>query len=286
MHKIKSFFAKLLQFFCLLKLNIIDNVFGAFYYKSNSHAEPFDLNDDMGKRICIFAPHVDDEILGLGGLIKKYEKLGIFVTIIYVTDGRKSYAVGMNESEMRLARIKEGQNIGKKLYNVNIEFLDLKSMEYSEENIRNVILKIVNIVVPDIIYFPNYIDTNWDHMMLAKTIIDNCFFSELRMYSVQTPLPLSVDSKLVEIDDEVSDKISLIKVFESQMSMKHSFNRIILYNKIMGSKIRSRYAENFMIINDSNKNKILNIKYDLGKVKRVSSYESIYDAIKFSDSYW
>ena len=70
------------------------------------------------------------------------------------------------------------------------------------------------------------------------------------------------------------------------MSMKNSFNRIILYNKIMGSKIRSRYAENFMIINDSNKNQILNIKYDLGKVKRVSSYESIYDAIKFSDSYW
>ena len=44
----------------------------------------------MNKKILIIAAHPDDEVLGCGGTINKYSKLGYSIDILFVSDGENS----------------------------------------------------------------------------------------------------------------------------------------------------------------------------------------------------
>ena len=44
-------------------------------------------------RVCIVAPHPDDEILGCGGLMQRLDKLGYKIVLFAVTNGTASHPV-------------------------------------------------------------------------------------------------------------------------------------------------------------------------------------------------
>ena len=45
----------------------------------------------LDARVCIIAPHPDDEILGCGGLIQRLDKLGYQIILFAVTNGTASH---------------------------------------------------------------------------------------------------------------------------------------------------------------------------------------------------
>jgi LmbE family N-acetylglucosaminyl deacetylase len=51
-------------------------------------------------KICVFAPHPDDEVFGCGGSILKWLDEGHQLSIIYVTDNRAWYAWGKKENQI------------------------------------------------------------------------------------------------------------------------------------------------------------------------------------------
>ena len=58
------------------------------------------------RRVCIFAPHPDDEILGCGGLLQALVAQGNQVLIVSVTHGEKSHPNSALYPTDKLAKIR------------------------------------------------------------------------------------------------------------------------------------------------------------------------------------
>ena len=54
------------------------------FYKANKPLTPL----EPAERVLVFAPHIDDETIGLGGTIRRYADSGAHVTIAIITDGK------------------------------------------------------------------------------------------------------------------------------------------------------------------------------------------------------
>ena len=50
-------------------------------------AEPQLSSGPDGRRLLVFAPHPDDEIIGCGGVLLNAVKIGCEIQVVYVTDG-------------------------------------------------------------------------------------------------------------------------------------------------------------------------------------------------------
>lgn len=42
-----------------------------------------------GGRLVVLAPHMDDEVIGCGGVLSRISRLGAEITVVYLTDGRR-----------------------------------------------------------------------------------------------------------------------------------------------------------------------------------------------------
>src|SRR5262249_19026582 len=47
------------------------------------------INEFPDKSIVVLAPHMDDEVLGCGGILRGHVLAGAHVTVVYMTDGRR-----------------------------------------------------------------------------------------------------------------------------------------------------------------------------------------------------
>src|SRR5699024_3971551 len=101
-------------------------------------------------KILVFAPHNDDEVLGVGGTIAKYSKEGHEVYICEVTSGK---------DQKRLENIQNEARADHKILGVKETiFLDLPVVGLADiptKELNKSIHQIVQKVKPDIAYIPH-----------------------------------------------------------------------------------------------------------------------------------
>lgn len=123
------------------------------------------------QRVCIFAPHPDDEILGCGGLMQALVAQGNQVVIVSVTQGEKSHPNSPLFSEQKLAKIRalesqlalETLDTSLDLPNVSSIALDLPDGEIFQRQ-DEFYAKLANIIAPDDILVTTFIhDGHPDH---------------------------------------------------------------------------------------------------------------------------
>jgi LmbE family N-acetylglucosaminyl deacetylase len=123
------------------------------------------------KKILILAPHADDEVLGCGGTIHKYSKLGYQVHVSVLTNA----SVGAQElfSKNLITKIRSEASDANKILNVkNLMFYDLPAPcldQYPSYKIANLIQKIINKIKPDTIFIPSEKDMHIDHKIINQT---------------------------------------------------------------------------------------------------------------------
>ena len=114
-------------------------------------------------KILVFAPHNDDEILGVGGTIKKYINFGHEVYVCEITSGPK-YEILQNEARNahNFLGIKESIFL-------NLPVNNLRNLEQGV--INDAILKVVRKVEPDVVFLPHRGDMHLDHSEVAKAVM-------------------------------------------------------------------------------------------------------------------
>lgn len=133
----------------------------------------------LRKKIIVFAPHPDDEVLGCGGTIVKKLKDGYDVFIIFMTDGRyalKDIGVDKNPSPSKIKVIRRKEAIRAAeilgIPRINLFFLDIedkslgKHKKYSLEKIT----KMIKEIRPTEIFFPQELEYNPDHRATNRII--------------------------------------------------------------------------------------------------------------------
>ncbi len=212
-------------------------------------------------RVLVFAPHRDDEVLGVGGTIAKHIKNGDEVFVCEATDVQ-------NRPEL-LELIKEEEReahhvLGiKKTYSLEIPVVELPNFSIIERNRR--FQEVVDEVKPNIAYIPHRGDMHEDHgtvangALVALRPLNNPQLSAIYAYETLSETEWNapyVDNAFIpnvwnDISDEIDVKLEAMKCYKSQLCSDvhpRSLDSIKALARYRGSTIGVRYAESFMLI--------------------------------------
>lgn len=207
--------------------------------------------------VLVFAPHNDDEVLGVGGTIRKHVLKGDNIAICEVTSGPHFKAI---QEEARNAHKKLGVE---RSYFLNFPVGELRNIKQSD--INNSIVKIVNDIAPQIAYVPFIGDMHIDHRetiesaMVALRPFHCKTIKEIYMYetlsetgwNLTQPDRTFIPNVWVDITDTFSDKIEAMLCYQSQICEyphPRSIEAIETLARFRGSTVGVCYAESLMAV--------------------------------------
>lgn len=211
-------------------------------------------------KILVFAPHNDDEVLGVGGTIAKHADKGHEVYVCEVTSGI---------DKDRLERIRSEALAAHKVLGVaDTIFLDLPVVGLADiptKDLNQAIQDTVNRVKPDIAYIPHKGDMHLDHKMVAESAMValrpvnspqlKAIYAYETLSETEWNIPsadnIFVPNVWTDITATIDKKIEAMKCYESQLyDFPHprSLEAIEALSKLRGSTICVNNAESFMLI--------------------------------------
>lgn len=219
------------------------------------------------KRILVFAPHPDDEILGVGGTIAREIKDGNDVYICIVTKGmppvfKDELRNQQNQDDAKRCH----QFIGiKKTFFLDFPAADLESVKRFELNGR--IMDVVKEVCPDEAYIPHIGDMQKDHQI----VVDACmvalrpkYFPQVKKIMAYETLSETdwnlpnvanafIPNVFVNIEDTLEIKKEALSFFSLQVNEypdSRSVEAVDVLSRHRGSQMHWKAAEAFMLIRE------------------------------------
>lgn len=212
-------------------------------------------------RVLVFAPHNDDEVLGVGGTIAKYAKAGHEV---YVCEATSLLSNPELVQRIKDEAIKAHNLLGvKDTLFLELPVVAIKDTPTIEVNSR--FDKIVKELKPNIAYIPHKGDMHIDHTEVAKAAmvalrpIENPQLSAIYAYETlsetewNTPTVDNVfqPNSYSDITDFIEIKKQAMACFETQIKEfphPRSLEAIEALSRLRGSTVGVRNAESFMVI--------------------------------------
>ena len=216
--------------------------------------------------ILVFAPHRDDEILGVGGTILKRKAAGDHVTVCIVT-AREGQV--LPESTVRLhAEMQQAHAYcGIDRY-IGLPFAANKLENFPRGEFNKAFFDVIREVQPDEVYLPHWGDMQKDHQMVtdaAMVALRSKYNHPVkRIYAYETlsetGINLSTENYAfipnvyVDITDYLEGKKTALSFFKSQVSEfpdLRSLEAIEALAKLRGAMVNVKAAEAFMLIRET-----------------------------------
>lgn len=212
-------------------------------------------------RIIVFAPHNDDEVLGVGGTMAKYSKEGHEVFVCEITAWLENEEM---TNELQRQALKAHNILGvKDTFFLNLPVVHLKETDTHIKNQK--ISNIVNKVKPDVAFIPHIGDMHVDHAetamaaMVAMRPVSCIQLKSIFTYETLSETEWNIPSiqnafmpnAWSDISDTIDLKLEAMKCFTSQLrDFPHprSLKAIKVLANLRGSTINTEYAEAFSVI--------------------------------------
>jgi len=187
---------------------------------------PYNISEIPKGIWMVFAPHPDDETFGMGGTLLKAKKENIEVNLVVVTDGAK----GGNPQARKL----ETQSVAKQLNIKETFFLNLSDSElqYNEKNCQT-FSKLITKIKPDFIFSPALpTEIHTDHKTTTSILIRAIQLSKIKieLYTYEISNQSQINT-LVDISNEITEKLKLINLYKSQQKKNNYLEHIKALNK-------------------------------------------------------
>jgi LmbE family N-acetylglucosaminyl deacetylase len=230
-------------------------------------------------RVLCFQPHDDDVCIGLGGSICKMREKGWKIGYVYVTDGRHGSQTIAPQKLVQLRRresLKERELIGiQDYYELGIEDGTVFMLSKEQEaHLKATIRDILDLYMPDIVVLPTRGEQHPDHRGTHDLVIDS--INDLRMNALivkymvwlypdfyQKAQDTAERVLMVGVDNQISKKISLIRLHRSQIQlarfdlMSRTCNRYFALVFNAPEKIGERHVEILGLFNISKQGETL-----------------------------
>ena len=124
-------------------------------------------------KILIIAAHPDDEVLGMGGTIKKLSKAGNKIKVIFLSTGILARRPLNGQKKVKELRI-NAKSAAKVLGVNQVDFMDFPDNEMdlvSNLQLTKVIEKEITSFKPTTVYVPTKYDVNVDHQAVYNSTI-------------------------------------------------------------------------------------------------------------------
>ena len=172
--------------------------------------------------ILIIAAHPDDEVLGMGGTIKKRSKKNK-IHLCVVTEGASAQYRNKNMIKIRKdSCIKSGKILGISTFDF-LEFEDMKLDSIPSLKINQKLEKIIKKYKPEIIYTTPKNDLHKDHQIVFESslVVSRPYSSKIKnifAYEIPGIVKKSFTPTVYEdISKEISFKIKAFKIYESEI---------------------------------------------------------------------
>ena len=211
-------------------------------------------------RILVFAPHNDDEVLGVGGTIAKYSKQGGEVFVCEVTSSSNSELCNLIKAEAAQAHRILG--VRETIF-LDLPVVALKQVPAAELNKK--ILDVVEKIKPEIVFIPHRGDIHTDHHEVSRSTMValrphlnpqlKTIYAYETLSETEWDIPSSENAFIPNVWSDISDtidiKLEAMKCYKSQLKEyphPRSLDAIIALSKVRGSTICVHSAEAFMPI--------------------------------------
>jgi LmbE family N-acetylglucosaminyl deacetylase len=223
----------------------------------------------MKKNILIVAPHCDDEVLGCGGVIKKYTQEGNHVFVLMITNGHLGAPELFKKEDTERNRkeaVKANDFLGVK----EVTFLDFPAPRLDTIPSYKLSMAISQVLQErkiEIMYIPHKGDIHRDHFithecsLVAARPINDCSVKAIYAYETLSETEWAMPSQneafiptvFVDITGYLEDKIDSFAIYESQ-AKKYPHPRSPESMKALamhrGATVGFHFAEAFMLIRE------------------------------------
>ena len=213
----------------------------------------------MQNSVLVFAPHNDDEILGVGGTIRKLSTEGYNVVVCEVTAG-PSFKTLKAEAERAHAILGVEKSFFPNLPSCMLE-------SYSKSDMNEQFRKVVEDIKPSIVFIPHYGDMHLDHRWVAEAAmvavrpLHSPFIKKVLSYETLSETEWNTPSinnafipnVWIDISNEIDKKIMAMECYKSQLhAFPHprSIEAIKALAHYRGSTIGATSAEAFMLVRE------------------------------------
>jgi LmbE family N-acetylglucosaminyl deacetylase len=180
----------------------------------------FAIRAPAAKRILILAPHMDDEVIGCGGLVALSARAGARVTCVFMTDGATG-RTGEDRVRHRALRVRESEAAAVHLGLARLHFLDEPDGELQATSaVVKRLAEVWQEEAPDVVLAPWPWDAHHDHRQTfaaaATTLLRLGRPDGLLCYQVTTPLPIDDLGLVLDTSSVLANKRQALACFQSQ----------------------------------------------------------------------
>jgi len=195
------------------------------------------LDELPGRRVVVLAPHMDDEVIGCGGTLRRMAQRGADISVVFLTDGRWGDAgLEAMDERSRRARQRELMEVRKAEAHRAAEIIGISTLYFLDGEdsalaatpfVRGQVQSIFGARNPDTVFFPCPGDPHPDHRATARALWEaaqarpwsfTCY-----AYEVWAPLDPTC---IVEITDTFPVKEQALRAYRSQLKDR-DFLRVV-----------------------------------------------------------
>ena len=212
------------------------------------------------KKVLVIAAHLDDEILGCGGILLKHKEAGDIIDICIATSPHES-AWTEEYVEKKINQSAEVDNIlgTRKRYFANFPSVALNVVPSIAFNGK--IGEIISDSDPDIIYTHHKTDVNIDHQVVYESVMVNTrpIKKKIKVFCFETVSSTEwgdnsfSPNMYVDIKDFIDTKVEMFYKYKSEVKdypHPRSGEGLVVLAKKRGMDVCIYYAEAFETIRD------------------------------------
>jgi len=216
------------------------------------------------KKVLVISPHLDDEVLGVGGAIMQHIDSGDEVSVFFIANRAYSHIYDPKLLDLQKSHSLKAKEILGYQNSVFFDMLD-ERLDVSIQDILIRIEKDFYKAMPEIVYSPFYQDNNQDHRAVfeATRILlrpsSSPFVKEWLLYEVPSstdqspPIPFYsfCPSYYINIERYIDKKIEALKNYETELrEFPHprSEKAVRIMAQKRGIEVGLKYGEAFSLI--------------------------------------
>ena len=223
------------------------------------------------KSIVVFAAHPDDEVLGVGGTVKRLSDEGVDVHAVIMAEGLTSRCNKRRDTE-RTALLdlqRNACNAAKEVGYTSIDFCGLPDNRMDGMDLLDII-KLVSQYVekycPDTVFTPHHGELNIDHRLTCEAVLTACRpvgrYKVERIYGFETPSSSEwnysygepfTPNVYFDITDAFEAKIKGMACYQTEIAKyphPRSFKALKALGMYRGSNVGFEMAEGFMLMRE------------------------------------
>lgn len=223
------------------------------------------------KDVLVVAAHPDDELLGVGGTVRRLVNEGMTVRALILAEGltsRGATRADTDRSEVERLR-NDARNAAREVGYSSIEFCDFPDNRMDEVDLLDIIKTVsgcVNTYRPDTVFTHHHGDLNIDHRRTCEAVLTACrpvgdYFVE-RIFAFETPSSTEwnytysepfIPNVFFDVTDTLESKIRGMSCYQSERAAAphpRSAEALRALGAYRGSNVGFRYAEGFMLLRE------------------------------------